>query len=88
MAQPSDPEMYNTLSRTARAKYPSYRTKGLSYQAAKWLSAEYARSGGGYVDSIKQVDPRKRDYKQEALDKEKRKKQDHKREMKKRNLVV
>lgn len=88
MAQPDNPKLYNTLEQQARAKYPSARTKGLTYAAAKWLSSEYAKSGGGYVDSIKQVDPKKRDYKKEELDKVKRKKSEKKRNIQKQGFVA
>ena len=56
MAQPDNPKLYNALEQQARSKYPSSRTKGLTYAAAKWLSSEYAKNGGSYVDSIKELD--------------------------------
>jgi len=88
MAQPDNPKMYNALSQQARAKYPSSRTKGLTYAATKWLSSEYAKNGGGYVDSIKEVDPKKRDYKKEGEDKVKRKKSEKKRNIQKQGFVA
>jgi hypothetical protein len=88
MAQPDNPKLYNALEQQARSKYPSSRTKGLTYAAAKWLSSEYAKNGGSYVDSIKEVDPKKRDYKKEELDKIKRKKSEKKRNIKKQGFVA
>jgi len=88
MSQPDNPKLYNALEQQARAKYPSSRTKGLTYAAAKWLSSEYAKNGGSYVDSIKQIDPKKRDYKKEELDKEKRKKSEKKRNIQKQGFVA
>jgi hypothetical protein len=88
VAQPDNPKLYNSLLAQAKAKFPSHKPNGLSYPAAKWFGQEYARQGGGYVDSIKQVDPKLRDYKVEAEKKEKTKEENKKRAMKKRGLVV
>lgn len=88
MAQPNNPKLYNTLLNQARAKYPAHGTLGLGFAAAKWLSNEYAKQGGGYVDSIKQVDPKLRDYKQEAVAKKKSHEKYVKDKMKKRGFVV
>ena len=85
MPQPNNPKLYNMLLSQARAKFPSRAgIDKLSFPAAKWFGNEYAKLGGGYVDSIKQVDPKLRDYKEEAKDKEKKKKE----ERKKRGFVV
>jgi len=72
MAQPNNPKLYNLLLAQAKAKYPSRKINGLSFPAAKWFGNEYARQGGGFVDSIKEVDPDLRDFKQENIEKEKR----------------
>ena len=88
MPQPSNPKLYYTLLDQAKAKFPSHKPGALSYPAAKWFGQEYARQGGGYVDSIKQVDPKLRDPKREAIEKAKRQKQEQKRKAKKMNMVV
>lgn len=88
MPQPSNPKLYNTLLAQAKAKYPSHKPDGLSFPAAKWFGQAYAQQGGGYVDSIKQVDPKLRDFKTEDIKKEKRKKADAKRKAKKLNIVI
>lgn len=88
MAQPSNPKLYNMLLNQAKAKYPTHGKTGIGYAANKWLALEYARQGGGYVDSIKQVDPKLRDYKQEAADKVERQKKYQKDKMKKRGFLV
>lgn len=88
MAQPDNPKLYNMLLQQAKAKYTSHKPNGLSYPAAKWFGNEYARQGGGYVDSIKQVDPNKRDYKDEEVKKKKRKVADRKNKLKKQGFVV
>jgi hypothetical protein len=88
MAQPDNPKLYNMLLQQAKAKFPSHKPNGLSYPAAKWFGNEYARQGGKYVDSIKQVDPQKRDFKEEEVKKKKRKVADHKNKLKKQGFVV
>ena len=88
MAQPNNPKLYNMLLQQAKAKFPSHKPNGLSFPAAKWFGQEYAREGGGFVDSIKQVDPKLRDFKQEAIDKEKRKEALEKKKKKQSGFVV
>lgn len=88
MAQPNNPKLYNMLLAQAKAKYPSHKPNGLSFPAAKWFGNEYARQGGGFVDSIKQVDPKLRDYKQEEVEKEKRKEALEKKKKKQSGFVV
>jgi hypothetical protein len=88
MAQPNNPKLYNMLLQQAKAKFPSHKPNGLSFPAAKWFGQEYAREGGGFVDSIKQVDPKLRDFKQEAIDKEKRQAALEKKKKKESGFVV
>jgi len=88
MAQPNNPKLYNMLLQQAKAKFPSHKPNGLSFPAAKWFGQEYAREGGGFVDSIKQVDPKLRDFKQEAIVKEKRKEALDKKKKKQAGFVV
>jgi hypothetical protein len=76
------------LLQQAKAKFPSHKPNGLSFPAAKWFGQEYAREGGGFVDSIKQVDPKLRDFKQEAIVKEKRKEALDKKKKKQAGFVV
>jgi len=88
MAQPNNPKLYNMLLAQAKAKYPSHKPNGLSFPAAKWFGNEYARQGGGFVDSIKEVDPKLRDFKQEDIEKEKRKEALEKKKKKQSGFVV
>ena len=88
MPQPDNPKLWNTLGRQAMAKYPSQRTAGLSGVAGRWRQAQYVEQGGGFVQSIKQVDPKKRDVKQEAVDKSKRQKKAAKNKIKKAGFVA
>jgi hypothetical protein len=88
MAQPNNPKLYNMLLAQAKAKFPSHKPNGLSFPAAKWFGNEYARQGGGFVDSIKQVDPKLRDFKQEEVEKEKRKKALEEKKKKQSGFVV
>jgi len=88
MAQPSNPKLYNMLLAQAKARFPSHKPNGLSFPAAKWFGQEYAREGGGFVDSIKQVDPKLRDFKEEDIKKEKRKEALEKKKKKQSGFVV
>jgi len=89
MAQPNNPKLYNMLLNQAKAKWPSHKGPNhLSWPAMKWFGQEYAREGGGYVDSIQQVDPNLRDYKQEAIKKEEEKEAREKANLKKRGYLV
>jgi hypothetical protein len=88
MAQPNNPKLYNMLLAQAKAKFPSHKPNGLSFPAAKWFGNEYARQGGGFVDSIKQVDPKLRDFKEEDIKKEKRKEALEKKKKKQSGFVV
>ena len=88
MAQPSNPKLYNMLLAQAKARFPSHKPNGLSFPAAKWFGQEYAREGGGFVDSIKQVDPNLRDFKEEDIKKEKRKEALEKKKKKQSGFVV
>ena len=72
----------------AKARFPSHKPNGLSFPAAKWFGQEYAREGGGFVDSIKQVDPKLRDFKEEDIKKEKRKEALEKKKKKQSGFVV
>lgn len=89
MAQPSNPKLWNRLKAQAIAKYPHQAASGkLGFAAGKWLRQEYIAQGGGFVNSINEVDPKDRDFKAEEEKKVKTKKQAKKRAMKKANLVV
>ena len=88
MAQPSNPKLYNMLLAQAKARFPSHKPNGLSFPAAKWFGQEYAREGGGFVDSIKHVDPKLRDFKEEDIKKEKRKEALEKKKKKQSGFVV
>lgn len=88
MPQPDNPKLYEAIEAQAKAKYPKRRGKGTSPQANKMISQQYLSAGGGYVRSIKEVDPKKRDFKAEAKKKAEEKEKRKKREMKKRNFVV
>ena len=87
-AIPGNPKLWDSLRSQARAKFPHSGLNGpLPFPAAKWLRDEYNRQGGQYVDSKEQIDPKLRDYKQEAEDSKKRKISELKRKKKKANLL-
>jgi hypothetical protein len=69
---PANPKLWNLLMGQAKAKYPS-RGKNLAFPASKWLREEYARQGGKFVASKREVDPKLRDVKKDAEDAKKRK---------------
>ena len=69
---PANPKLWNLLMGQAKAKYPS-RGKNLAFPASKWLREEYARQGGKFVASKREVDPKLRDVKKDAEYAKKRK---------------
>lgn len=85
---PSNPKLYNALESQAKSRYPKHRGKGNSPAANKMLSQQWSAMGGTFVPSLKDVDPDKRDYKQEEVDRNKARAARKKREMKKQNFVV
>lgn len=62
---PANPKMWNMLVAQAKAKFRVYPSPA----AAHWVHSHYTQLGGKFVDSKKQIDPRFRDYVQEAKDK-------------------
>jgi hypothetical protein len=76
---PANPQLWNRLVSQSRAKFPhSSPTGGLTRPEAKWVKQQYAQSGGQFVDSKKDVDPKFRDYKKEDADKKRRKENEKK----------
>ena len=65
---PSNPKLYDALESQAKARYPKHRGKGNSPQANKMLSQQWAAMGGTFVGSLKEVDPKNRDFKKEEED--------------------
>ena len=82
---PANPKLWNLLKGQAKAKYPSHG-KNLGFPASKWLGDEYARQGGKFVGSKKEVDPKMRDVKQDVEDAKKRKEAEKKKFDKKRGF--
>lgn len=76
---PANPQLWNRLLSQAKAKFPHLNANGGTNRAAnKWLSQEYSKEGGQFVDSKEDVDPRFRDYKKEEEDKKRRKEKEKK----------
>lgn len=73
---PANPQLYNSISMRQRALH--HAGTHMNYAAAGGIKNEYARLGGTYVNSIKDVDPRFRDRKKEEEDKKKRKEKERK----------
>lgn len=63
--EPANPKLYNMVVAQARSKFTTYPSPA----AAHWVRTRYTQMGGQYVKSKKQIDPRFRDYVQEARDK-------------------
>ena len=61
---PANPKLYNMITVQAGAKFVKN-----SPAKAHWIHAKYTQMGGQFVKSKKDVDPRMRDYVQEAKDK-------------------
>jgi hypothetical protein len=85
---PNNPKLYDALESQAKARYPKHRGKGNSPQANKMLSQQWAAVGGTFVPSLKDVDPKNRDFKKEEENRNKARASRKKREMKKKNFVV
>lgn len=62
---PANPKLWNMLTTQARSKFRTYPSPA----AAHWVHSRYLQLGGKFVDSKTQIDPRFRDYVQEAKDK-------------------
>ena len=63
--EPANPKLWNMLTTQARSKFRTYPSPA----AAHWVHSRYVQLGGKFVPSKKDVDPRFRDYAQEAKDK-------------------
>ena len=55
--------------------------------AAKWLAQEYAKAGGTFVSSKRELSDKDRDFKQEEVDNKKRREKKAETERKKQGLV-
>jgi hypothetical protein len=86
--QPDNPKLFNSLEQQAAAKYPKRRGVGISPAAGKWLHEQYLKSGGGYVSSKKDIDPKNRDFKDEEKKKAKEKEKRRKKNLKARGFVA
>ena len=64
---PANPKLWNMITTQARSKFAKYPSPA----AAHWVHTRYTQLGGSFVKNKSQVDPRFRDYAQEARDKEK-----------------
>ena len=62
---PANPKMWNMLVAQAKTRFRVYPSPA----AAHWVHAHYSQMGGKFVDKKSQVDPRFRDYVQEAKEK-------------------
>jgi hypothetical protein len=61
---PANPKLYNMITMQAGSRFSKN-----SPAKAHWIHAKYLQLGGTFVKSKKDVDPRMRDYAQEAQDK-------------------
>jgi hypothetical protein len=66
---PTNPRLWNMITTQAKTRFSKYPSPA----AAHWVHAKYVQMGGQFVDSEKKVDPRMRDYAQEAADKKEEK---------------
>lgn len=67
-------KLWNSLMKQALAKYPPRSPRAhTSFAANRWASQQYEKSGGSWVDSIKEVNPKLRDPKVELEKKKKAK---------------
>jgi hypothetical protein len=71
---PANPKLWNLIVKQSQAKFSKN-----SPARGHWIHAKYVSLGGKFVESKREVDPRLRDYQQEAMDKkeEEQKEQTH-----------
>jgi len=62
---PANPKLWNMITTQARSKFAKYPSPA----SAHWVHTRYTQLGGQFVKSKRDVDPRFRDYAQEAMDK-------------------
>ena len=62
---PANPKLWNMITVQARSKFNKYPSPA----AAHWVHNRYNQLGGRFVKNKGEVDPRFRDYAQEAMDK-------------------
>jgi hypothetical protein len=61
---PANPKLWNMYVAQAKARFRVYPSPA----SAHWVHSHYAQTGGKFVDSKSQIDPRFRDYVQERMD--------------------
>lgn len=62
---PANPKLWNMQVAQAKARFRVYPSPA----AAHWVHSHYAQLGGKFVNKESEIDPRFRDYVQEAIDK-------------------
>lgn len=62
---PANPRLWNLTTTQAKTRFSKYPSPA----AAHWVHAHYSQMGGKFVTSAKDVDPRNRDYVEEAKEK-------------------
>lgn len=62
---PANPKLWNMMVAQAKARFRVYPSPA----AAHWVHSHYSQLGGKFVDRKSDIDPRFRDYQQEAMDK-------------------
>ena len=62
---PANPKLWNMYVAQAKTRFRIYPSPA----ASSWVHSQYVKVGGKFVEQESQVDPRMRDYVQEAADK-------------------
>jgi len=63
--EPANPKLWNMITAQAQSRFSKN-----SPARGHWIHAKYLQMGGRFVESKAEVDPRMRDYTQEAKDKQ------------------
>jgi len=85
---PMNEQLWNNLMRQAKAKYPIKNPNAkTSFPINEWVSKEYARQGGQYVESKSQVPLKMRDQKAREEKKKQAKISKAKRDKKRAGLI-
>ena len=85
---PMNEQLWNNLMRQAKAKYPIKNPNAkTSFPINEWVSKEYARQGGQYVEAKSQVPLKMRDQKAREEKKKQEKISKAKRDKKRAGLI-
>ena len=71
---PANPQLWDSLLKQAKAKYPSHNPNSgnLTFPESEWAKKQYLQAGGQYVDSADELNPQARQFLQKINAKKKK----------------